>query len=471
MGQETIKTFTIHPTNKFNRPAPPSTVSLHGLDLISAPMPIRNHRIFPPLPAHLKDNATDVIEKLKTSLAEALELYPPISGTVRANDAGDVYIAMDAENRQGTPFTFEEKDTPYAGDNEDLTPRDVMILSPLDSILAVKVTQFSCGTIAVAASINHQVTDLRGFVDFLEMWAQLARGEPVDFVRIPEDWSRHPGRFFGSSTAEKSTVPPPGYIVLPAPLTESPPFVAAGLSRWKFTKSDVERLKNDLSPSAFAKDTWISSGDALAALLWGVISRARVNANVTNTYIFGKPDSEGETQTLAMAADGRDRSVRGKMSDGKYLGNFNLLFTTIASSSDLLSLSLESASRVALAIRTALNHQLAPEAIAHKISFFEDPRNTKPPGRISWPTDVVMTNWSQADLRGPKLDLGWGKPICTTAGGGVYPPGYSRMMQDKSTGDVYVLITIEPEGSKVLESDELLNKYATSVTVAESPLS
>ncbi|EEB87652.1 hypothetical protein MPER_14936, partial [Moniliophthora perniciosa FA553] len=140
-GPGTTETFTIYPTNKFNRPAPPPTVGLHGLDLVPPPMLIRNHRIFPPLPAHLKNNTTNVIEKLKTSLAEALELYPPISGTVRANDACDVYIAMDPENRQGTPFTFEKKDTPYAGDNEDLTPRDVMILAPLDSIVAVKVTQ------------------------------------------------------------------------------------------------------------------------------------------------------------------------------------------------------------------------------------------------------------------------------------------------------------------------------------------
>ncbi|KAG0164345.1 hypothetical protein DFQ28_010436 [Apophysomyces sp. BC1034] len=464
----TVETYTIHSTNKYNRPLPPSTIALHGLDLLNPPIQIHNHRFF-----HRPTSTTfDVIDKLKSSLAEALELYPPVAGTVPVNEKGESYIAMDAENRMGTPFLVEMKDTPYAGDTEDLSPRTAVLLPPSSSTLAVKVTQFSCGTIAVAASIHHQVADLRGFLDFLEIWAQLARGETIDFTKIPDDWSHNPGRFFSGlikdSTALTRPSPPP-FMVLPTPATGPPPFLLAPseVSRWKFTKSSMERLKSDFSPSASSKehksDMWISSGDALAALLCGVITRARENANVAR--LQGRSSLESQTEKIAMAADGRGRSPQGNMS-GRYFGNFNTLWSATVSRSDLLSLTCASASRVALAIRNTLNLELSPEAIAHKISFFEAPQNTTPPGRISWSADIILTNWCQFDLQGPKLDFGWGKPFSSTSGGGnTFPPGYCIMTQEKDSGDISVMMTVEQEGADGLKADSLLNKYATLVPV------
>jgi hypothetical protein len=137
-SRDSVETYTIHPTNKYNRPPPPSTIALQGLDLISAPIQIRNHRFFHRPQSH---TATDVINKLKSSLAEALELYPPVVGTVQVNEKGEHYIAMDAENSLGTPFLVEVKNTPFAGDTEDLSARLDMLLPPTSSTLAVKVTQ------------------------------------------------------------------------------------------------------------------------------------------------------------------------------------------------------------------------------------------------------------------------------------------------------------------------------------------
>ncbi|CAF0728708.1 unnamed protein product [Adineta steineri] len=466
--RNSVETYTIHPTtNKYNRPPPPSTIALHGMDLIGAPIDIHNHRFYHCPPCQMISTITDLIDKLKSSLAEALELYPPVAGTLQTNEEGEIYIAMDAENKLGTPFLVDMKDTPYAGDNEDLSPRLFMLLPPSSSILAVKVTQFSCGTIAVAASINHLVTDLRGFLDFLEVWAQLTRGETIDFTKIPEDWSHTPGRFF-SGLIQKSTTPtpPPGFMVLPAPASGSSSYLLepSEVTRWKFAKSALERLKNDFSPS-HDSDLWISSGDALAALLGGVITRARENANVTR--LDGRSSSESQIETFAMAADGRDRAPQGNMSDGRYFGNFNALFNAAVSRSDLLSLTCESACRVALAVRNAVNLQLSPEAIANRISFMEAPENIKRPGRIAWSADVIMTNWCRFDLQGPKLDFGWGKPFYATPGGGtIYPPGYVLLTQEKSSGDVSVIMTVEREGATGVKADSLLNKYAELVTLS-----
>lgn len=320
--------------------------------------------------------------------------------------------------------------------------------------------------------MNHQVTDLRGFLDFLELWAQLARGETIDFSKIPDDWSHNPGRFF-SGLIKESTVPtpppPPPFTLLPAPATGPSPYLLAPseISRWIFTKSSMERLKRDFSPFASSKDhksdLWISSGDALAALLCGVITRARKNANVAR--LQGRSSLESQTEKIAMAADGRERSPQRNMTGGRYFGNFNPLWSATVSRSDLLSLTCESASRVALAMRNALNLQLSPEAIAYKISFFEAPENTKPPGRIELSADVILTNWCRFDFQGPKLDFGWGKPFSSTNGSGsTYPPGYCIMTQEKDSGDVFVMMTVEQEGADGLKADSLLNKYATLVS-------
>jgi hypothetical protein len=136
-----VETYTIFPTNKYNRLPPPSSIPLHGLDPVAAPIHIRNHRFYHSPQPRQPGPAASTIDKLKSSLAEALELYAPIAGTVRSNDKGEVYIATDTENLRGTPFLVEMRDVPFAVDTEDLSPRTVMLLPPGSSTLAVKVTQ------------------------------------------------------------------------------------------------------------------------------------------------------------------------------------------------------------------------------------------------------------------------------------------------------------------------------------------
>jgi len=226
----------------------------------------------------------------------------------------------------------------------------------------------------------------------------------------------------------------------------------------------MAHLKRDFSPPESSLEHkaghWISSGDALAAVLTGTITRARQGAGVPR--LKGRSSVESDVETVAMAADGRDRAPKGDMAGGHYLGNFNNLWGLDISRSDLMTPTAESAGRVALAIRTNLNIQLSPESIAKRIAFFDQPEINNPPGRVAWSADVVLTNWCRFDLKGPKLDFGWGKPFVATSGGAtVLPPGYCLMTQDKETGDVFVLMTVEREGEANLKSDPLMIKYAT----------
>jgi hypothetical protein len=237
--------------------------------------------------------------------------------------------------------------------------------------------------------------------------------------------------------------------------------VPSEITTWKFTKSSMAQLKSDFSPPK-ESNSWISTGDALAALVSGVITRARETSNIPR--LDGRSSVESQTETIALAGDGRERSPEKKMVGGRYFGNFNNLWSATVSRADLLSPTCESGSRLAVSIRNSLDAALSPEAIAKRIAFFDNPQNTQPPGRIVWSADLISTNWCQFDLQGPKLDFGWGKPFRATGGSfKVLPPGYFIITKDMDSETTLVVLTVENEGGDVLKADPLLNKYATLI--------
>lgn len=312
--------------------------------------------------------------------------------------------------------------------------------------------------------MHHQATDLRGFLNFLELWAQINRGEDIDFTTISTNWTRDPIRFFAGVDADLANPPtPPGFMIVPPADADAPSYITqpAAVTRWTISKASMERLKTDFLPST--SDSWISSGDAISTLLWGVLTRARHSAGIGRTAI-GRSSEESQTETLIAAADGRDRAPDGNMMNGQYFGNFNPLYATTVARSDLLSLESEAASRVALAIRNALKAQLVPSKLAEKIQFLENAQNRKPPARVGFAADVIMTNWSRNDLQGPKMDFGEGRPFVVTAGAGSsFPPAFILLTQDKVSGDSAVLLTVEADAVALMNGDRLLNQYATLV--------
>ncbi|KAI8147293.1 hypothetical protein BJV82DRAFT_595003 [Fennellomyces sp. T-0311] len=309
--------------------------------------------------------------------------------------------------------------------------------------------------------MNHQVTDLRGTLDFLELWATIARGEPINYSRIPKDWTHTPSRFFAGliSDSTKPTAPPPFTVTATPDTGPAACFIApSAVSTWKFSKNSLEQLKLDFSPKD--SESWISSGDALSALITGVITRARTAVNVPR--LDGRSSLESQVERVAMAADGRYRAPEETMANGQYFGNFNNLWSADISRADLLSPTSEAGSSVAVAIRNGLKDALSAESIANRIAFFEAPESNEPPSRIIWGADVILTNWCRFDLQGPSFDLGWGRPFHATPGtGGALPPAYSLMTRVGDTGDISVLMTVEADAGDALKADALLNKYAT----------
>ncbi|TCD71533.1 hypothetical protein EIP91_008914 [Steccherinum ochraceum] len=441
-------------------------IALHALDFVSPSIHISLHRFFR-RPEKLSEQ--DVVEILKKSLDETLKLYPPAAGTIRTNEQGEHYIAVDGN---GGEFLVESRKEAFEGDGDDLSPRPNLFVPIPSPAFAVKVTQFSCGTISVAASLHHWAADLRGFLDFLATWSKIARSqggrnEAIDLT-FPDDWSHTPNRFFTDYIDSALPVPPApnGYSVQPPPKepVDFSGFVlpSANVSLWKIPQATVDKLKEDFVQAVQhvtehpTPSGWISRGDALAALLWGAITRARVNAGVARAH--ARTD---DTETLGMAADGRDRSPNKNMAGGRYFGNFNMLPLITVPRAELLSTEVDAAARVAHTIRENIHTQISSQAIADRLRFMEAPENAIPGDRIKWAADMSYTNWCAFDLEGEDMDFGFGRPFETTSGGGPLPPGFARLWQQKSSGDIFVVLAVDAgEAAAVLKSDALLTLYA-----------
>lgn len=132
-GESTV----VLPTAKHDRPKPPIVIPLHGFDTISVPIHTEIRHFFQ---AH-KDSICDVITGLKASLAEALEIYFPVAGTVIVNEKAESLIATDPANIRGAPFIVEIKDFPFEKETEELSPRGGMFLPPLSPTFAVKLSK------------------------------------------------------------------------------------------------------------------------------------------------------------------------------------------------------------------------------------------------------------------------------------------------------------------------------------------
>ncbi|KAI9266786.1 transferase family-domain-containing protein [Phascolomyces articulosus] len=465
----TITTDIIHPTKKHNVSLyPQSKIPLHGLDVFTLPVGFSIFWFFdsPVNPITHKD----VIDKLKCSLAEALELYPPVTGTVHCNKDDDWYIALDEPNRPGTPFHFEIKNTPYRKKYyKDLSPRtkEDEPLTSKSSILEVKATQFSCGTIAIATSFHHQVADLRSFLDFVEIWAALARGEHVDYKKIPKDWGRKPSQFF-PPVQEESSIPPPwtsSSSPIPFEKMAERLFLPTQSVKLNISKDSVEQLKADFTlpiKNSNNSDQWISKGDAIISLISGALTRARESINVIRPWGRSNPDSQVEV--ISIACNCRVRRVpKGNVESHEYFGNLTKPSFATTQRADLLSPTINAASQVALGIRNNLNQELSQKNITNHLGYFGKSEVIKSFGRVYTYWDVLFSSWYQYDLQTTAYDFGWGKPFLGITGSldSTPVPGICILMNGENTGDIYVNLGVEHSCVESFKSDSLLNKYAT----------
>lgn len=173
------------------KPSSPTPLHLQNLKLSFL------DQIAPPLhvpiiffyPHHqLINHNTNILSlQLKHSLSQTLTTFYPLAGTIQenssiihCNDAGAEFIVV----RVRAPLSQVIKEPVNMVELKKLQPVD----DPFDHekvVLAVKLSFFDCGGIAVAVSFSHKASDGTSGMAFFNAWAATCRGETTNISSRP----------------------------------------------------------------------------------------------------------------------------------------------------------------------------------------------------------------------------------------------------------------------------------------------
>ncbi|XP_028806379.1 vinorine synthase-like [Neltuma alba] len=130
-----------------------------------------------------------VSQKLKTSLSQILTLYYPFSGRIKRNKS-NLYVDCNDEGVLYLKARVPSKLSDFLKGNTNEQLNEIKGFLPLDPykpklddddedrlIMAVQVTEFCCGGIAIGLCISHKVCDATSVASFLKAWSQRAMGE------------------------------------------------------------------------------------------------------------------------------------------------------------------------------------------------------------------------------------------------------------------------------------------------------
>lgn len=331
----------------------------------------------------------NVAGAIKQALSKVLVHYYPLTGRLAKNSLGKLMV--DCDKKLGVPFVEASAncDIENMGDIkmldseilEKLVYRDptekMLEVAPL---LTAQVTKFKCGGFTLGVVVNHCMTDGISAIDFMNSWAETARGKPLSFVPCHD------------RTFLKARVPPQigdfyndfarvGDISNMTALCEKEQIV------FKSFHIDGEKL------ATLRKMTTIdgrvmnnySSFVALSALVW----RARTMA------LKMKPH---QLTQLLIYVDFRPKMKMLKMPDG-YFGNAVVLPCCVCTAGELIDEPISStAERIKKAIER-VNEDFVRSAIDYMDKYpFE-------PYRMS---SLLISSWMGLDFG--DFDFGWGGP-------------------------------------------------------------
>ena len=203
-------------------------------------------------------------------------------------------------------------------------------------------------------------------------------------------------------------------------------------------------------------DSWISTNDAICALLWQRISLAR----------FGHPDAtttEAATHsTLCLAVNGRSK-LDPALSPA-YIGNVNLYAIPKAPLAELLSGD-EKLGGLALSVRRAVK-AIDDTKIRNTISFIEqlsDVSLLAPGFRNFFGPDLAITSWAELGLS--TLDWGeavGGQAVCVRIPKASFD-GLCIILPKLQDGSFEVVIGLKVEHMQRLKEDEIFSSFARIV--------
>ncbi|CAI0457816.1 unnamed protein product [Linum tenue] len=344
---------------------------------------------------HKKTNDDDPSGVIKNALSKVLVHYHPLAGRLVTTTADEGRLAVDCT---GEGVLFVEAEANCSMGSIDFSKPDaetrgklVYEIPGVKSIfqippLMIQVTKFKCGGFVLGVSFNHLIADGQAAMEFINSWAETARGLPL---------SVQP---FLDRTILKARNPPrieyhhAEYDVLEDKSSPRNNKEETIYDYIYINEQMIQKLKRQVAaeiygPSPPGPVQFCSSYEALSAFAW----RARAKAL--------KMAADQETRILLVV------NTRNKFDPPLprgYFGNAIKFISAISLAGDLVDKPLSYAvGKVQEAIRSVTDSQLRSG-----IDYYEVHRTKRPMG-----CTMISTAWSR--LAFGSTDFGWGEPVMT----------------------------------------------------------
>lgn len=279
-----------------------------------------------------------IIQTLRDALIKTISAFPIIAGSLlpsRESNCQRGTLAVQAP-RFSVDDILSVEDLSSKYDFETIRanefPTDAVGADVLpnfsrnnDQVLHAKANIIRGGLVLVCA-VHHCVMDEAGMFNVMKLWSTFCRGDNGDTL-VNEEWIDNSALSGEAGTGRLEDHPE--YKLIPESssltpyLSHSSDAVDTGL--FFFSDDSLKRLK-ELANKDSVDSSWVSTNDALVALIWSRITSSRMAT------------SDHTTSTLsvfAMTVNGRSRLVPPMSS--KFTGNVVLISKAFRSFSDLSS--------------------------------------------------------------------------------------------------------------------------------------
>ncbi|ERF68572.1 hypothetical protein EPUS_04670 [Endocarpon pusillum Z07020] len=306
---------------------------LTPLDNVAPSIHLQKHLYIP-----ARDDPSALLTTLRDALARTITEVPMLAGCVGPNATGAQRGSLLVEG-------------PY------LRAGDILLVKDLRDMLMLAQVYLLHGGLFLFVAIAHTVVDERGLFNILRVWSTRCRGGQ-DVPLVEPHWTdrkalmQQQGKALsedtianlispeGEPTSSSKTIS--GHSVMQSTLPPS----SVGPAVFFFSNSSLARLKLAASATIAGQSSpWISTNDALCALFWCSITRARAGESSDNNIIT-------TVSYFNMMIDCRSRLLPPLPAD--YIGNSVLATKTHATFGYLLSSDPSRLADVASMLRTSL---------------------------------------------------------------------------------------------------------------------
>ncbi|ESZ92113.1 hypothetical protein SBOR_7492 [Sclerotinia borealis F-4128] len=354
-----------------------------------------------------------IVQTLKDALSKTISAFPVI--------AGSVGLSKEPHCQKGSLAV----QGPYFGVNDILSVKDLSSKYDFESIRAnefptdavdadvlpnlagnnnqVLLAQANIihGGLVLVCAVHHCVMDEGGMFNLLNLWSIFCRGGDGDEL-VNKKWVDNSALLQGGGTGRLEDHPE--YQLLPEAasttpyLSHSSDVVDTGL--FFFSDDSLQRLK-ELANEGSDDESWVSTNDALVALVWSSITSARIATS-----------DSAEPSTLsvfAMTVNGRNRLLP-PMSPN-FTGNVVLISKSFSRFSDLSSKSSNPthlgtiARTVRQSVREVDNAKV--KDVIKAIQNVTDLARLQPSGYESHQRNVGCSSWSGQ----PYYSQDWGRKL------------------------------------------------------------